>query len=184
MVIGHKRCDSRSFDILFACVYQRHRSRLQIATVGFWFILPHGVTTTQQPLSIPTQLHLGSLLSRGGSPSLDTQPNSLTGSRAASESPPSGSDDEEEDELGDDAFGDMNDDGRGADAGDKPPLTYAELIIDALSENGGRLSLKAIYTAICKKYVMHCTALSLDEEAVKLEVFFFLCLCSFHRCCC
>jgi hypothetical protein len=138
---------TRAFFVCFHFVTRR--SRIQIATVGFWFILPQGDTTTQQPLSIPTQLHLGSLLSRGGSPSQDTQPNSLTGSRDPSESPPSASDDEDD---GDDDLDDLEPAGAGsAGAADKPPLTYAELIIDALSENGGRLSLKSIYTAICKK---------------------------------
>eukprot|EP00040_Diaphanoeca_grandis_P030314 m.179030 g.179030 ORF g.179030 m.179030 type:complete len:592 (-) comp31954_c3_seq6:154-1929(-) len=35
---------------------------------------------------------------------------------------------------------------------EKPTLTYAELIIEALEHNGGRLNLKAIYLAITAKY--------------------------------
>eukprot|EP00035_Acanthoeca_spectabilis_P021821 m.440408 g.440408 ORF g.440408 m.440408 type:complete len:389 (+) comp18518_c0_seq1:1215-2381(+) len=116
-------------------------SRIQIANVGFWFILPQGdVSQTQQPLNCATQLHLHPLISRAGSPTADTVPNSIVASRDVS---PYHSDD------------DSNEEATGEDTGEKPPLTYAELIIDALAENGGRLSLKAIYTAICKKYLFY-----------------------------
>jgi len=114
-------------------------SRIQIANVGFWFILPQGdVSQTQQPLNFATQLHLHPLISRGGTPTAETAPSSLVASCEASASP-------SDDESGDDS----------EDTGEKPPLTYAELIIDALAENGGRLSLKAIYNAICKKYLFY-----------------------------
>eukprot|EP00038_Savillea_parva_P006216 m.162353 g.162353 ORF g.162353 m.162353 type:complete len:387 (+) comp12179_c0_seq1:193-1353(+) len=119
-------------------------SRIQIANVGFWFILPQGdVSQTQQPLNIPTQLHLHPLISRAGSPAPETVPSSMVPSRDVSAS------EDDDDSLG------MGMEAYGEDTGEKPPLTYAELIIDALAENGGRLSLKAIYNAICKKYLFY-----------------------------
>lgn len=53
-------------------------SRVQIANIGFWFILPQGdVTANTQPLTLAAQLHLRHLMSRSPSPSPTiTQPNS------------------------------------------------------------------------------------------------------------
>lgn len=148
-------------------------SRIQIANVGFWFFLPQGqLQRNTQPLINAAQLHLRYLASRSPSPAPTiTQPNSRVPSRGASPIDDHRMPSSKKAKTSRRSSSESKSMGRGTrksvdtarmssyggGGGVKPSLTYAELIIEALEENGGRLNLKAIYAAITDKYSYYRT---------------------------